>query len=294
MLIDTDSAERFVHANARLLDRHRAAVVLHDAPTGPVLDALRAYRNPDGGFGHALEPDVRGPESQPIATASALGLLAEIDALDDPMVRGAADWLAAIAEPDGGIPFLLPSAARHPYAPFFGPPAPGGSFQTFAVTGPLLEAGLDGPWIEAATAWCWRELEHPDRLAAHGVRFGLEFLDRVPDQQRALTAIDRLRSRLDPDDGSVPVSGGKEDERLTPLALSPRPGGRSRTLFTGRQIEADLDRLERGQQDDGGWNIDYLEWSPGQAVEARGIMTVWVLSVLEEHGRLSGGRQAGR
>ena len=30
--------------------------------TEPVLDALRAYRNDDGGFGHAIEPDMRAPD----------------------------------------------------------------------------------------------------------------------------------------------------------------------------------------------------------------------------------------
>src|SRR5437588_499975 len=72
MPVDVDSAERFMLATARLLDRHRLAVVLHGAPVTPVLDALRAYRNPDGGFGHALEPDVRAPESEPAATLHAL------------------------------------------------------------------------------------------------------------------------------------------------------------------------------------------------------------------------------
>ena len=286
MPIDTVAAERFIHTNARLLDRHRTAVVLHDAPTTPVIDALRAYRNPDGGFGHALEPDVRGPESEPVATAHALGVLAEIDALDDPMVHEAAAWLATITAPDGGIPFMLPAAGDHPYAPFFGPPSPGSSFQTFAVTGALLQAHLDDGWLERAIAWCWSELERPDELHAYGVKFALEFLDRVPDEQRAAAAIEQLRSRLDPD-GSVPVSGGQENERLTPLVLSPRPGNRSRALFTDDQIDTDLDRVERGQQEDGGWNIEYLEWSPGQTVEARGIQTVWALNILESHGRLA-------
>src|SRR5687767_8757222 len=99
MPIDTDAAERFIHTNARLLDRHRTAVVLHDAPAEPVLDALRAYRNPDGGFGHALEPDVRGPESEPVATAHALDVLADVGALDDPMVADASSWLASIVAP---------------------------------------------------------------------------------------------------------------------------------------------------------------------------------------------------
>jgi hypothetical protein len=41
MPIDLDSAEQFMLANARLLDRHRFAVLLRGAPVAPVLDALR-------------------------------------------------------------------------------------------------------------------------------------------------------------------------------------------------------------------------------------------------------------
>src|SRR5918998_5528909 len=99
MPIDVEAAERFVLANARLLDRHRLAELLHGAPTAPVLQALRAYRNPDGGFGHALEPDVRAPQSEPAAALHALEVLSGIGALDDPMVAGAAAWVAGIAAP---------------------------------------------------------------------------------------------------------------------------------------------------------------------------------------------------
>ena len=45
MPVSLDGAERFVLANARLLDRHRLAVRLHGAPVAPVLQAPRAYRN---------------------------------------------------------------------------------------------------------------------------------------------------------------------------------------------------------------------------------------------------------
>ena len=43
-----------------------------------VLATLRAYRNRDGGFGHALEPDVRAPESEPASTLHGLEVLGEI------------------------------------------------------------------------------------------------------------------------------------------------------------------------------------------------------------------------
>ena len=81
------------------------------------------------------------------------------------------------------------------------------------------------------------------------------------------------------------MPGGTADERLTPLTLSGRPGARSRALFTDAQIEADLDALERGQRDDGGWTFDWLAWSPGQSAEWRGIVTFRALMTLRAHRR---------
>ena len=125
------------------------------------------------------------------------------------------------------------------------------------------------------------------------MKFALDFLDRVPDEERARDAIEGLRSRLGPD-GSIPVPGGTEDERVRPLVLSERPGRRSRALFTDGQIQAELDALERGQQEDGGWTFDWLGWSPGQSVEWRGIVTVRSLATLVAHGRIRGaGRSSG-
>ena len=284
MPVDVGAAERFVLGTARLLDRHRLAVLLHGAPVEPVLDALRAYRNPDCGFGHALEPDVRAPESEPAAVLHALDVLAEVGALGDPMVEEAAAWIATIADLDGGVPFVMPSAAAHPHAPWM-VPSDGGSHLTFALGGALWEAGSDEPWLRRATEWCWARLEGAGELSPYSVKFALGFLDRVPDEARAAAAIEGLRGRIGAD-GSIPVPSGTEDERLTPLMLSARPGTRSRALFGDDQIEADLDRLELGQQEDGGWTFDWLEWSPGQAVEWRGALTVLALGTLAAHGRI--------
>jgi hypothetical protein len=284
MPIDIDAARRFVLANARLLDRHRLAVLVDDAPVTLVLDALRAYRNPDGGFGHALEPDVRAPQSEPSSTLHALEVLDEVGRLDDPMVADAAAWLASIAEPDGGVPFVMPTAMDHPRAPFVRY-SPGGSFLTLALAGALWRAGSDAPWLERATGWCWARLERPDDLGAYGVKCAFDFLDAVPDESRAVAALERLRSKLGPD-GAIAVTGGTEDERLTPLTLSERPDGRSRALFTDEQIEADLDRLERAQEDDGGWMFDWVGWSPGQSVESRGVVTLRALRTLRARGRM--------
>jgi hypothetical protein len=284
MPIDLDAAEQFILANARLLDRHRMAVLLHDGPVSPILATLRAYRNPDGAFGHALEPDVRGPESEPASTLHGLEVLAEVDALGDAMVTDAMAWISRIAGPDGGVPFVMPAAADAPRAPWMRSTA-GGSQLTFGLVATLLEAGRGDPWLARAIEWCWARVGRPEELEGYLVKYSLAFLDAVPDEPRAVAAIERLRARIEPD-GSIRVAGGTADERLTPLGLSPRPGSRSRVLFTDAQVELDLDALERGQQADGGWTFDWLGWSEGQSVEWRGLVTLLALGTLGTHGRL--------
>ncbi len=285
MSIDPHAAERFVLSNARLLDRRRLACLLHGDPVEPVLDALRAYANSDGGFGHALEPDVRGPESEPASTLRALEVLHETGMASEPMVGRAAAWLATISDADGGVPFVTAAAASYPHAPWM-VPSESGSFLTFACAALLLELGSGEPWLAPAIDWCWRAIDDGTELGAYGVKFALVFLDAVPDEQRALARIADFRDTIDAD-GSLPVPGGTDGERITPLDLSPRPGARSRTLFTDAQIEADLDRLGAGQRDDGGWMFDWLGWSPGQVVEWRGTLTVNAIATLLAHGRMA-------
>ena len=156
--MDIERAERFLSETARLLDRHRAAVLLHGAPPEPALRALLAYRNDDGGFGHALEPDVRDPGSQPAATVHALEVLSEIGVLDPPMVAGAAAWAAGVAHPDGSLPFVLPTAADSPHAPWMGPDD-GPSFLTFGAVAAFSRAGVDSAWVPARRRH--RAREHP-------------------------------------------------------------------------------------------------------------------------------------
>ena len=86
------------------------------------------------------------------------------------------------------------------------------------------------------------------------------------------------------------MAGGQEDERLTPLDLSPHPGRRSRALFTDEQIARGLGALEAGQQEDGGWTFDWLAWCDGQRVEWRGGVTLRALATLIAHDRTAARR----
>jgi hypothetical protein len=282
-VVDVQAAKTFIFANARLLERHRLAALVDGAPPDDVIATLRAYRNRDGGFGHALEPDVRTPSSEPASTLHALEVLAEVGVLEGNLVDGAAKWIAEIAKPDGGISFVLQDSAHFPHAPWMVDDGEA-SFLTFALAARLWEAQLDNEWRERASEWCWARLAHPDTLGSYWTKFALDFLDHVSHDHRVDEALERLRPQLR-EDGTLPVPGGTADEQLGPLDLSPRPGRASRVLFTADQVTAALDALEHGQAEDGGWKFDWLAWSPGQSVEWRGIVTFRALATLAAHGR---------
>ena len=285
MTVRLEAARQFVYANARVLERHRLTAMLDGDPAERVLEALLPYRNADGGFGHGLEPDVRGPGSQPSAALSALEALAEAGSQPEAIVTDTVDWIDSIAGPDGGVPSVLPSAVGFPRAPWMEPSEESG-FLTYALTAQLHHLGVDHPWLDRGSAWCWKQLESADDIGGYTVKFALDFLDATPDRDRAAAVVERLREAVRAD-GTVPVPGGVEGEQLTATQLSPQPGAPSRALFTEQQIATNLDRIEAGQLDDGGWDFEFLHWSPGQSVEWRGIATLQALRTLKLNGRLS-------
>jgi len=75
-----ERARRFVEAHGRPLEIARLCFHFDGAPADQVLDELVTFQNADGGFGHALEPDCRIPESSALATSVAFQILREIDA----------------------------------------------------------------------------------------------------------------------------------------------------------------------------------------------------------------------
>jgi hypothetical protein len=282
MPVDRAAAETFIWSAARLVDRHRYTMLFEDGSAEPVIAALRAYRNADGGFGHALEPDLRCPQSQPAATLSALETLHEAGRFDSELTVGASAWIARIAAPDGGVPQALPGFEAYPHSPWWSS-APA-SMLTFALAGVLYTGGAAGDeWLERATGWCWRAIDAVDQPGGYWLKFACAFLDAVPDEGRARAALASLRPRIDP--AAFAPAAGTEGERLRPLDISPHPTGRSRELFTDADIEAHLDEVENDQHEDGGWMFDWLAWSPEQTSAWRGIVTIRALTWLRDNGR---------
>jgi hypothetical protein len=282
MSIHLSAAANFIWSAARLIDRHRYSFLFEDGPAEAVVEALRGYQNHDGGFGHGLEHDLRCPHSQPASTLYALEMLNEIGAAEHELARGARAWIASIAEADGGIPMVLPGFEDYPHSPWMAPDP--GSFLTFALAAAVHASGVSDEWLARASQWCWRAIESNTQPGGYWLEFACRFLDKVPEEARARSAIDALAAMIDPS-AFEPV-GGTGTERLRPLDISPLPVSRSRQLFSDGQIEAHLDAVEAEQQEDGGWMFDWLAWSPAQANDWRGTVTIRALTWLRDNGRL--------
>jgi len=76
--INVDAAKCYIYRNARPLDLARWKYHFENGSNQGVLDALKAFQNKDGGFGHGLELDSLNPESSPIQTWKAMVRLEEI------------------------------------------------------------------------------------------------------------------------------------------------------------------------------------------------------------------------
>jgi len=245
---DIDAAAHFLAASARTLDRRRFARLFAGGDARPVRDAVAAYRNHDGGFGHALEPDGRTPGSQPAAVELALRTLHEADAWDGELAAGACDWLARTAPADGGTAFVLPSVGGWPHAPWWQPQD--GLPASLITTGgpPALHArGVEHPWLDRATELLWSRIERAAalELGPYDVRGVLAFLQHVPDRARAAAAFDQVGPLLLERD-LVALDPDAPGEVHGPLDYAPPPDSLARRLFDDQTITAHLDRLARG------------------------------------------------
>jgi hypothetical protein len=293
--VDLAAAADFLATSARVLDRRRFDLLFGDGDPAAVLAAVDGYRNPDGGYGWGLEPDFRSRTSQPGGALHAFEVFADVAPVSTGRGRELCDWLDRVSLRDGGLPFALSVPDPVASAPFWA--QADGSESSLQITAVVAAAAHrvaahDGavaghPWLARATEYCLtavRDLESAPHAMV--LAFAAQLLDaaaaRFPE---AAALVDRLRPHL-PADGLLHVAGGAEDEFMRPLDFAPFPGGPARTLFGAEVIEAELSRLARGQQPDGGWAVDFASYSPAATLEWRGHRTVQALLLLRANGVL--------
>ena len=272
------AAADFMRSHTRLLGRR-----LFDR--SGVRDAVFSYRNDDGGFGNALEPDVRASSSQPLFVHFALTSLRDGGVRGPDELAATCDWLASVANNDGAVPYLLADAFEHPRAAHWNGDwcSTPSLIATSAVAGGMHALGVQHEWLKRATAWCLREIDTDPAYTPHTLHNTLEFLHAMPEPDTA--RLERAATRLMQGDMflvDTPVAG----YGITPIQYAPSPDHPLRPLFTDDLIDAHLDDLASRQAEDGGWPIS---WEPPDGVaslEWRGAWTLAAVRTLTAYGRL--------
>ncbi|TXS27771.1 hypothetical protein [Streptomyces sp. gb1(2016)] len=290
-------AEQFIWLTARVLEQRRFAHLFLEGGADVVETALAAYRNEDGGYGHALEPDLRGPVSQPLHTAHALSVLDSIGRCDGLRVERICRYLTDVSTKEGALPALHPSQRGYPAAPFIpvvdDPPAE--LLTTGPVVGLLHRNQVWHAWLFRATDFCWAAVDALEQSHPYEIEAAVAFLDGVPDRARAESAADRLgqlvrEQRLvvldHPRRAEYPVAPGyAPGEHHFPYDYARTPGSLARRWFSDGELERALDHLAAEQEEDGGWPVNWRRWAPGTALEGRPIVTLKALQTLRAYGR---------
>lgn len=213
-------------------------------------------------------------------------MMDETDTWDEDLVRGACDWLAAVAPAEGGAAFVEATLAGWAHAPWWVPEEghPASLVATGMIAGTLHARGYSHPWLDGATEVMWNrigKITEPGDYEMFGV---LAFLQQVPDRDRAREVFGRVGPQI-LERNLVTLDPDAPGEVHGVLDFAPEPDSLARALFDDATVQAHLDHLAQGQKEDGGWTFNWPAWSPAAELDWRGFLTVDALRVLRANGR---------
>jgi len=283
----------FILTNARMIERRLFEFHFANGDKKSVFHAVYAYRNPDGGFGHGMEPDTASPESQPLFSIMALETLDEVGYLTKEIIlNDFMPYFKSITTEKGGIPWMFRPKSTYPCEEHFKTVKEWGALSTTApLLGILEKYEIDIPWMKKAEQFVWSEFERiKDKhvFCYLCVPRWLTFLKYTKSQGKAKNTIKDLKNWI-LTDGVICEDKSDDGWGLygKPHSLNYSPSSDSilYSLFNKETIESDLKELINRQKTDGRWDTWY-GISEGTKLEWAGIQTLWALKVLKNYGRI--------
>lgn len=297
-------ARDYLFSSARPLEQALFRYHFEDGPQTAVWQELAAHQNADGGFGHALEPDLRTPSSSALATGIALRLLAETGAPGDhPLVLEAAASLQKTLDPQTLTWRVAPLDTNdHPHAPWWHDQegSLADTFDEYQII-PRAElvaalyhfsGPLPAPWLVDVKDAAVLAIEHLPMGGGGGddivyaLRLAREPRLDIADQERLLRRVREVAA------ASVARDPAQwETYSIPPLKLAPTPASPVADLFP-EDIQRNLDYMIDKQKPEGYWDTTWTwgDFYPGVWPEARdewrGEITLHNLLSLREYGRI--------
>jgi hypothetical protein len=304
------SRARYAQAREYLLTAARpleAALFRHrfeDGGAEAVYAELARFQNPDGGFGHALEPDLRTPASSVLATTTALQRLRMLHTpAQHPLVAGALRFLVAGYDDTWRSWPLVPRAAEDaPHAPWWNQEGLADRFGGFAVNpraevlGYLHEYAADADAAALAlrdrlTPLVYQELiVHTDKLSSDAFLCCQRLVDSPGLPATMAVEIQRWLLRMAETAVATDPSGWT-GYVLLPLQVAPNraaPLG----IPLSHILPENLDFVVDSQLEDGSWSPTWSwfgaypdDW-PQAERDWRGVLTLERLEWLHAYDRI--------
>ncbi len=114
-------AREFIFTQARPLEQRLYAIAFEGGAREAALQELATFQNPDGGFGHGIEPDLRLADSSALATTVGLQHLRALGATSEHrLVKGAMGYLLRTYNAQRQVwPIIPPNTDEAPHAPWW-------------------------------------------------------------------------------------------------------------------------------------------------------------------------------
>ena len=268
-------------------------------PLEDVLAELAKFQNADGGFGHALEPDLRLPDSSVVATTVGLRILRDLRVGEEHrLVRGAMRYLLATYDAERDVwPIIPPNVDEAPHAPWWQYDQQGLDpldNPRAEILGYLFDyASLVPPdFLDRATSLVVSRLDTlPDTMQMDNLMcyFRLAETSSLPRELRT-KVVDKIGRLADRVLARNPATW--ERHVLKPRDIVAAPDSPLAKTFA-TEIDVNLHYEIEHQESDGSWDPN---WSWGGAFpevwkearrEWKGIITVDTLKLLRNFGRLA-------
>ncbi len=273
MAVNWQAACDFVYSNGLLWERDLYAYLFQQGEVERLHGSLVAYQNADGGYGNALEPDARCPQSHPLALEFLLGVLVQHDIPPGNLLLGVSQWVEANMNPDGTLR-NPPEFMAYPRAPWW---QEGGQTAPDSIVGNLIKLGADSPILrDAAARWAAANLTEAHIRAVDWLFMAYHAHDyylNLPDAPQALkTAVLQTLAKL--------AQAAPLEQIYVGMRFANAPGSIVTQAMPPTFINDALTYLEAAQQADGGWNDEHglPQW--------RAYTTITNLLVLRRFGRV--------
>ncbi len=301
-----ECARDFIKSQARPLEKATFAWEFEGGSVDEVLAQLSKFQNPDGGFGQALEPDVRTPVSSALCTEMGLRYLAERrTAAVHPMVQAAVKYLLDSFDPETQVWRVIPQDANdNPHAPWWHDET-GSLAHTFDDFLVIPRAGIlallhhyaalvPADWLAAVSKKTVQDIERLGTEKFGGGGDALVYALRLAEASGLPAS---FKSRLLPRLREIADAIVTRDPQAwasysaPPLKLAPTPASPIADLLTG-DLQLHLDYLIEQQSPEGSWEPSWNwgdfypdDW-PQAKQEWRGILTLDMLLALRAFNRI--------